>query len=779
MQELNETVFNDFTILESKQDGPWRVKAIGLTADELNANGRVYPAQVITEAVREASNRLTLGEAITGQVGHPEQAPHLGETVFNWTGIAFNGKHIILEGLLLATQAGKDLRALAQGGVKIGLSQRAKGDSQQRGNLSEVTRFTILGYDAVVNRSDKNAGLTLMESTTNQSKGVNMSEFNQQISEFIEAQAGTYVRFDESTRNRMGRAVKAQKPESFDEAKRLLEAQAGDYDALLEAAKLNRDTTVARLEAENAKLEEDKNRREVETFLMEAVKDAKYPKALEEAYLSACKAGKPANVEEAKALLESQRGIFDPLAASQTLAGKGFGRVQVMGPVIERATGYPEYAKASFALGQKLEESAMGRLVNFEKPQTQAERLTGKLLNRFDSRFQAQLLEESRLFEAETTSDLAIPYSSIRAVIAQAYPALVAANVFDFQAANSDPEKIGYEVFTGETGFDGAVTDEDFNSGAFSTVDGLSQSGWIQLAHTGLKPGTVVVNVDAAGALIADDGTNYVVDYARGRIKMLDGGSADANVAASTAYEVDYGYYNLSKGENQPIERAKLAIQWKTLESAPFRLGAMLTKEAIVYGRSQAGWDAVTRTIASLSQQVQSRVDEWLFYLALSASMSVANNQAASVNINATTAAADLIKAIGKGKVKISDRGYTPTAVIASAAIADIMSNSEMFSQAGSRADVSLNADGSIGRAKGLPVFEVGGGLFPDNWMLVVNRELVIHRVFQPMGVEGPFQVNDVTTGKLLPTQEYYVEEFNGSDTPVPGKSSLIKLTTS
>ncbi len=474
-EQLNETVFDRLEFLEesaaANPAGPWKVKAIGITLDEVNGNRRLYPLAVAQTAVDDANRRLQEGENIDGKIEHLD-FPDLTGTAFNWLNLGIENKKIILEGYLLGTDAGRNLRAMHKGKMKIRLSQRARGDTVNAGGYRKVTAFKIFDYDATGNPSDGQAGVTILEST--QDGGSNMSELAQQISEFIDAQAGTYARFDESTRARLARAVKKQKPGSFDEAKQLLEAQAGDYDTLLETAKLKRDSTVQRLEAENAELQAGQNQREVEVYLAEAVKEAKYPKHLEEAYLAAVQAGKPETVERAKELLEEQRAIFDPLAANSTLQAKGFGRVNVLGPVIEKETGFPEFAKVAYALGQKLEESNQGQLWDVRKPQTQGQRLAARVLALYDQRFGNQLLEEARLFEAETTSDLAIPFSMVRAVVAEAYPALAAAQVFDFQTATKDPEKIGYEVFTGETGYSGSVTDEDFNSGAFSTIDGIS-----------------------------------------------------------------------------------------------------------------------------------------------------------------------------------------------------------------------------------------------------------------------------------------------------------------
>jgi len=56
----------------------------------------------------------------------------------------------------------------------------------------------------------------------------------------------------------------------------------------------------------------------------------------------------------------------------------------------------------------------------------------------------------------------------------------------------------------------------------------------------------------------------------------------------------------------------------------------------------------------------------------------------------------------------------------------------------------------------------------------VVNRQLVAHRVFQPMQVRGPFPT--YSNGKLVAADQYYTEEFNATESPVANKGAYIKI---
>jgi hypothetical protein len=287
-----------------------------------------------------------------------------------------------------------------------------------------------------------------------------------------------------------------------------------------------------------------------------------------------------------------------------------------------------------------------------------------------------------------------------------------------------------------------------------------------------LIPGTVVVNVDGGGALIIDDGTNYAIDYEGGRIRFIDGGSSTASVAASTAYEVGYQYRATREGEGAEIQEAKIQLTSKILTIAADRLATDITSEAIVFSRSQLNYDAVTRTISNLISQIRSDIDRRIFYASLSAAHQVANNSGGSWN-SSTGDVEDLIEMIGFAKVKLDGREYPGAAIIASDAIADRLSNSDKATEAGGRPDFNVDAAGYTVFVKGLPVFRTPQ--FTDSYVLVVNEQLVAHRVMNTMMLKGPFPKYG-SNGKLVASEMYYVEEYNGTDVPVNEKAAYVKI---
>jgi hypothetical protein len=344
-------------------------------------------------------------------------------------------------------------------------------------------------------------------------------------------------------------------------------------------------------------------------------------------------------------------------------------------------------------------------------------------------------------------------------IIAEALPQLVASSVFDVTTTDQSPSRIYYEAYVGESGASVAITDESV------VMPGTANSGWKALAFKRLTPGTVTVTSSPAGTTYAE-GTDYIIDYANGQIKGI---GTLADTAATLL--VDYTYSAIRKGEGQPIERGRVALTYKTLEIAADRLATEITSEAIVFSRMQLGWDAVGRTIAALINQIRRKIDQGMFYAALTAALSVANNSGGSWTSSGTDYDI-VVRAIGAARVKVANRYYQPTAILMSLGNSDLVANWEGFTQAGQRPGDSLMGNGFVGSLKGLPVF--GATEFPDGYILVFNREIVMHRVFQPMTIKGPYPTYEAATQKLIAAEQWYAEEYNGTDAPVPEKAAYV-----
>lgn len=739
--------------LEEAQEGVRRIKIEGaITAGVVNGNKRRYPANVIEAAVAELRNHLNesagQGRAvqILGEAEHPSDKggrPNLLETVTKWEEVSFVNGRVDITGRILETSKGKDILTLMEGGVMPGVSLRGYGDGKKNNGIFEVNELHITGFDLVLEPSFENAA-QLIESIQPGDIEMNLEQLLQLMRENPEAFAG----ITEAQLKKMG-------------AEQLKAIEENVRTALGIGAGENITESLKALKDKAGKFEEGQKRSEVEAAIKEATKDLPFGKELNEAFIESIKEAELASADAVKKFAESKRKEYGKLAAKGALKGMGFDEkkgIVVLGDVLERETGTPSFAKAAFDITESVRKSEnRAKTALVQRAESPAAVFTEKVLEKFDQTFQRQLVKESREFnEAEAASDLNLPYSVMRAVIAEAYPNLVAANVFDVGIMDGSPTNIFFEAFVGETGYEVAVTDEVETGGAEDT--------WYELANKNIVPGTVTITSNPAGTTYAE-GTDYILDYELGKIYFLAAGSIGANDILAS-----YTYHASRKGEGAEIERGKMTLDSQVVTAIAYRLAAQINNEAIVFSRSQLGYDAVTRTIASLIEQVRMDIDRALIEKGVMAALSVASNIAGTWDIS-DAVYADFVKLIGIAKVKVANRHYKPTSVLMSNTSSDLLSNWDGFKTDGFP-NALLNAAGFSGSVKGLPVF--ASSEMRDTWNLVSNRQLVMHRVLQPMLVKGPYPTYGENR-ELIAAEQYYVEEYNGSIAPIGGKGSIVK----
>ena len=739
-QRFTETIEQTLALTEATQAGGGRkVRAIGITADVVNGNGRRYPRKVLAEAVAKLNGHLHesngQGNLIaTGEAEHPSdkgQRANILETVVKWQAASLDapGK-VLLEGVILPTAKGRDVQVLVEAGVPIGVSMRGYGTSRaiqlDGESVQEVTELTIKGFDLVAQPSDPNGAIVEADNSAGQDEGTPVQEAQKVTEEEKKA-------LEEANRKAL---------EQLEETKKALADQAKQ----LEEAQKAQAELAARKQAEA-----------VETAIVESTKDLKYGDALNGAFVEAVRAAKPADAAAVKAIVEAKRVEYDAIVSVAKLQGMGKSGVEVKGPTFEKETGRPEFTRAAWELTESLARAGEATRRDFSKPdQPRAALFAAAALERFDRVNQRYLLAEARAFEeAETTADLSLPYSVSRMIIEQAYPELVAASVYDFGVTDVSPAKIFYEAYAGESGASTTVTDEAVTA---SLLD------WVALANKRVRPGTVVVT-HTSGSPTYAEGTDYVIDYEEGKILAL------ATITESQSVKVDYVADLFRRGEGVAIPRAKNTLSDALITMYADRLATQITKEAIVFSRSQLGYDAVTRTLGNLARLLRRKIDKDILWKGLTYALKQANNSGGT-----WTAASDQISVlagyIGVAKVKVHNRNYMPTGILMSVTNADRLSNwTDGFKRDGFPS-ATLNAAGFAGGVKGLPIFM--STEFPDGYIQIVNRELVAHRVMQPMTIFGPFPSYD--NGLLVAQDQYYMEEFNGSYVPVPEKTSYVKV---
>jgi hypothetical protein len=776
-KKFEERINANINLQEAEEGTPRRIRIEGaITANIVNGNGRRYPSPVLETAVAELRNHLNesagQGRAIQvlGEAEHPSDKggrPNLLETVTKWDEVSFNGQRVDVTGHILETSKGKDILTLMEGGVMPGVSLRGYGEGKnvKSGDekIFEVTELHITGFDLVLEPSFENS-VTLIESQNQSSEDeMNAEEFKKLVAEnpdlFKEAMGKNIEEWSES------RIKKTEKE--------LREKLGIDEKA---------DLGAALTEASNAvkTLKENERKAALDKAIEEATKDLPFGKKLNEKFVEALKASGAKSAEEVKTFAEAKRKEYDSIAAALNLKNMGFiegKRIDGIASVLEEETGTPEYARASFEIVESLRAS--GRVTVPRRKQedmSRSEIVAKMMLKRFDKLFmdtvddhgqRAGLLMESKRFEeAEVTTDLNLPYAVSRAIYEIAWPTLVAAGIFDVGVMDTTPTLLYFKHFAGETGFFTQI------SGAEAIVLTL-QATWYAMAHGEITPDTVVVKNSAENTTYVE-GTDYVIDYGNGAIMSLVGG---AIAAAATVHVTAYSYTAVRQGELVPIERAKVTMDNMIIKASAMRLADQISREAVVFSRSQLGYDAVGQTMAALIMEAQRLIDRNLLMMAYTAVKKVANNSTAAWTVGTSQDDLDeLVRLMGSARIITNHRFYPATWYLMSDTNAERLGHWKGFTRLGFPTAL-LNQAGFAGGVNGIPVFY--STEFPDSLIIAGQQELVAHRVFQPMLIKGPYPTYDVSNGtsKLLGADQYYAEEFNTSVSPIPLKGAFVPIT--
>lgn len=767
---FRETVQNGIALLEQSEDQPGRrIRGIGAVADTVNFNRRLYPAEVLRDAVRRAQAKLarSLGNGhILGEADHPYGAPRLRELVVKWEAIVFNDTtlQVEVEGRLIPTAAGADAIAMMESGVLPGLSLRGYGDSDydEETATETVTYLELTGFDLVFEPAFEAAGVTVFEQHQHR-EGRDMDEEEKGkgkepvVNGKVDAKLAADL-VEQTQRREAAEKAMAEAKQNADEQK------------------AGADKRLAELEAQNAQLAEqaaeaDRMKREaaVAQAITEAVKDLPYGAKLNESFSKGVRAAGLADVAAVAPYVAAKREEYDAIMAenkqAEAAARRGaLGLVNVVGPVFEQETGQPAYTQFSHMLREQLAVRGLATERDLNTGKSRAEVLARQMTAAFDKQYGRELIAEHRawteLQEATATSDLNLPYAVSRAIIGEAVPDIVAANVFDFGLIDASPTRVWFEAYAGESGSAPTISAE---------VVTADSDAWVAMAQKHLRRGTVTVTNSAVNVTYTE-WTDYMIDYAGGRIYAF---ASPGAITDGQSIKVTYTYDLVAAGEGGAIQRGKGTLSYQDVSVHAHRLAGLINDEAIAFGQSQLGWDAPTRVISMLIRELREMLDVGIFSLAIAASVQSGNSGGTWTSASDTEA--DLIKKLGIAKVAVENDYYMPRYFVMSKTNADRVSNWTGLTREGFP-DALLGAAGFANmQVKGLPVFATTA--MPDSHILVVHPELVQHRVLstRPMALKGPFQYRDASAN-LVAAQEWYVEEYNGSWVFVNNKGGSVRI---
>jgi len=147
-----------------------RVTGIFQEADSLNANSRVYPLDILSEAVIRI-RPMVEARKIMGEFDHPPDAKiHLDRVSHLITKLWMDGKRCFGQAEILENVPyGQQLKGLIEQGVVIGVSSRGVGDmetfvTEGRSCFKVLPGYGIVTFDAVAEPSVQASELSVMES---------------------------------------------------------------------------------------------------------------------------------------------------------------------------------------------------------------------------------------------------------------------------------------------------------------------------------------------------------------------------------------------------------------------------------------------------------------------------------------------------------------------------------------------------------------------------------------------------------------------------------------
>ena len=118
--------------------------------DQVNGNGRIYPAKVLLPEV-ENYKKIVREQRALGELDHPDDSVvNLKNASHIVTDIWWDGKDVMGKCKVLNTPSGQILKSLVESGVKLGISSRGLGSvHEESGNTIVENDFQLICFDFV------------------------------------------------------------------------------------------------------------------------------------------------------------------------------------------------------------------------------------------------------------------------------------------------------------------------------------------------------------------------------------------------------------------------------------------------------------------------------------------------------------------------------------------------------------------------------------------------------------------------------------------------------
>jgi hypothetical protein len=128
------------------------IEGIFAQAEKKNRNNRIYPKQIMENAVNRYITEFVHTRRAMGELSHPESRPMVKPELASHliTTLRMEGNDVYGKAKVLNTPQGAVLRGLLEGGVQMGVSTRGLGSIEERAGVTYVKDdYIITTVDAV------------------------------------------------------------------------------------------------------------------------------------------------------------------------------------------------------------------------------------------------------------------------------------------------------------------------------------------------------------------------------------------------------------------------------------------------------------------------------------------------------------------------------------------------------------------------------------------------------------------------------------------------------
>ena len=129
-----------------------------LMAEKKNKNGRIYSINEMTQEVNRYTNDMIKSSRSLGELNHPASVEINPERACHMvTELTQNGNMFMGKAKILNTPMGQLVRTLITDGVRLGVSSRALGKLEEKGDHKDVSDLHFICVDVVHDPSVDNA----------------------------------------------------------------------------------------------------------------------------------------------------------------------------------------------------------------------------------------------------------------------------------------------------------------------------------------------------------------------------------------------------------------------------------------------------------------------------------------------------------------------------------------------------------------------------------------------------------------------------------------------